>query len=286
MRDAGFIITVAAMTKIEPKVQLPSIGFGTVHLDGAAGVEAMTSAIKTGYRLIDTAYNYENEGAVGVALRESGVPRDELFVTSKLPGRFHEFDLARPRIEESLYRLSLDHLDLLLIHWPNPSKDLYVQAWQALIDARDRGLVRHIGVSNFLPEHVERLENETGELPAVNQIELHPYFPQVEQVEWHDARGIVTEAWSPLSNGRGLVKEPLLAEIGQRHGVGAGEIALAWHHARGIVPVPRSTNPERQKSNLEAVNIQLSPEEIESITALGRPDGRIKDQDPAHYEEF
>ena len=286
MRDAGFIITVAAMTKIEPKVQLPSIGFGTVHLDGAAGVEAMTSAIKTGYRLIDTAYNYENEGAVGVALRESGVPRDELFVTSKLPGRFHEFELARPRIEESLYRLSLDHLDLLLIHWPNPSKDLYVQAWQALIDARDRGLARHIGVSNFLPEHIERLENETGELPAVNQIELHPYFPQVEQVEWHDARGIVTEAWSPLSNGRGLVEEPLLAEIGQRHGVDAGEVALAWHHARGIVPIPRSTNPERQKSNLEAVNIQLSTEEIESITALGRPDGRIKDQDPAHYEEF
>ncbi|MDN5707249.1 MAG: aldo/keto reductase [Corynebacterium casei] len=274
------------MTKIEPKVQLPSIGFGTVHLDGAAGVEAMTSAIKTGYRLIDTAYNYENEGAVGVALRKSGVPRDELIVTSKLPGRFHKFELGRPRIEESLYRLSLDYLDLLLIHWPNPSQDLYVEAWQALIDARDRGLVRHIGVSNFLPEHMERLEKETGELPAVNQVELHPYFPQVELVEWHDAHGIITEAWSPLSNGRGLVEEPLLAEIGQNHGVGGGEVALAWHHARGIVPIPRSTKPERQKSNLDAVNIELSAEEIESITALGRPNGRIKDQDPAVYEEF
>ena len=270
----------------EPLISLPPIGFGTVHLDGAAGVEAMVSAIQTGYRLIDTAYNYENEGAVGVAIRDSGVLRDDLIITSKLPGRFHQFDLARPRIEESLYRLGLDHIDLLLIHWPNPSKDLYVEAWQALIDARDRGLVRHIGVSNFLPEHIERLEAETGELPAVNQIELHPYFPQVEQVEWHRARGIVTEAWSPLSNGRGLVREPLLTEIGQRYGVGGGEVALAWHHARGIVPIPRSTKPERQKSNLEAVNITLTEDELSAITALGRADGRIKDQDPAVYEEF
>lgn len=274
------------MTSKESALSLPPIGFGTVHLDGAAGVESMTSAIQTGYRLIDTAYNYENEGAVGVALRESGVPRDELIVTSKLPGRFHKFDLARPRIEESLYRLSVDYLDLLLIHWPNPSQDLYVEAWQALIDARDRGLVRHIGVSNFLPEHIERLEKETGELPAVNQVELHPYFPQVEQVKWHDERGIITEAWSPLSNGRGLVEEPVLVEIGKNHGVGGGEVALAWHHARGIVPIPRSTNPERQKSNLDAVNIELSADEIDAITALGRPDGRIKGQDPAVYEEF
>ncbi|EEW50203.1 oxidoreductase, aldo/keto reductase family protein [Corynebacterium efficiens YS-314] len=280
----GSWVRLAAMTT--PLIDLPPIGFGTVHLDGAAGVQAMVSAIRTGYRLIDTAYNYENEGAVGVAIRESGVPREELIVTSKLPGRFHEFELARPRIEESLYRLGLDHIDLLLIHWPNPNRDLYVQAWQALIDARDRGLVRHIGVSNFLPEHIDRLEAETGELPVVNQIELHPYFPQVEQVEWHNARGIVTEAWSPLSNGRGLVDEPLLTDIGRRYGVGGGEVALAWHHARGIVPIPRSTNPERQKSNLEAVHLTLSDEEVSAITALGRPDGRIKDQDPAVYEEF
>lgn len=274
------------MATQENALSLPDIGFGTVHLDGAAGVEAMTSAIQTGYRLIDTAYNYENEGAVGVALRESGVPREELIVTSKLPGRFHEFDKAGPRIEESLYRLSVDYLDLLLIHWPNPSKDLYVEAWQALIDARDRGLVRHIGVSNFLPEHIERLEKETGELPVVNQIELHPYFPQVEQVEWHDTRGIKTEAWSPLSNGRGLVEEQVLVDIGNNHGVGAGEVALAWHHSRGIIPIPRSTNPQRQKSNLEAVKLTLSAEEISAINDLGRPDGRIKDQDPAVYEEF
>lgn len=280
--------TLGRMTSTiqNPRIELPPIGFGTVHLDGAAGVEAMTSAISTGYRLIDTAYNYENEGAVGVALQKSGVPREELIVTSKLPGRFHEFEKARPRIEESLFRLSVDYLDLLLIHWPNPAQDLYVEAWQALIDARDRGLVRHIGVSNFLPEHMERLEQETGELPAVNQVELHPYFPQVDLVEWHNERGIVTEAWSPLSNGRGLVEEPVLKEIGQRHGAGGGEAALAWHAARGIVPIPRSTNPGRQKSNLEAVNITLDHDDIQVISALGRPDGRIKDQDPRTYEEF
>lgn len=267
-------------------LSLPDIGFGTVHLDGAAGVEAITSAIHTGYRLIDTAYNYENEGAVGVALRQSGVPREDLFVTSKLAGRYQARELGRPRIEESLYRLNVDYLDLLLIHWPNPRKNLYVEAWQTLIEARDAGLVHHIGVSNFLPEHIQRLERETGELPAVNQIELHPYFPQVEQVDFHQEHGIATEAWSPLSSGRGLVEEPLLIDIGQRHGIGAGEVALAWHHSRGIIPIPRSSNPGRQRSNLESITIKLSDEETRAITALGRPDGRIKDQDPAVYEEF
>ncbi|ALC05020.1 2,5-diketo-D-gluconic acid reductase B [Corynebacterium deserti GIMN1.010] len=267
-------------------LSLPPIGFGTVHLDGAPGVDAIKAAIDAGYRLIDTAYNYENEGAVGKAVRESGVPREDLIVTSKLPGRFHARDLGRVRIEESLYRLGLDYIDLLLIHWPNPSKDLYVEAWETLIEVRDAGLVKHIGVSNFLPNHIDRLQRETGELPAVNQIELHPYFPQVDQVNFHEELGIITEAWSPLSNGRGLVEEPLLKEIGQRYGVGGGEVALAWHHARGIVPIPRSTNPQRQRSNLEAVTITLNDEEIQAITALGKRDGRIKDQDPAVYEEF
>lgn len=190
-------------------LSLPPIGFGTVHLDGAPGVEAIATAIDAGYRLIDTAYNYENEGTVGKAVRESGVPREELIVTSKLPGRFHARDLGRVRIEESLYRLNLDYIDLLLIHWPNPSKDLYVEAWETLIEVRDAGLVKHIGVSNFLPNHIDRLRRETGELPAVNQIELHPYFPQVEQVDFHDELGIITEAWSPLSNGRGLVERAI-----------------------------------------------------------------------------
>ncbi|ANE03224.1 aldo/keto reductase [Corynebacterium crudilactis] len=267
-------------------LKLPPIGFGTVHLDGAPGVKAISSAIDAGYRLIDTAYNYENEGTVGKALQESGVPREELIVTSKLPGRFHARDLGRVRIEESLYRLDLDYIDLLLIHWPNPSKDLYVEAWETLLEVRDAGLVKNIGVSNFLPEHINRLQRETGELPAVNQIELHPYFPQVEQVKFHDELGIITEAWSPLSNGRGLVDEPLLKEIGARYGVGGGEVALAWHHARGIVPIPRSTNRDRQRSNLEALKISLIDEDVQAITALGKENGRIKNQDPAVYEEF
>lgn len=267
-------------------IKLPPIGFGTVHLDGAPGVDSIVSAIDAGYRLIDTAYNYENEGTVGKALKDSGVAREELIVTSKLPGRFHARDLGRVRIEESLYRLNLDYIDLLLIHWPNPSKDLYVEAWETLIEVRDAGLVKHIGVSNFLPEHINRLKAETGELPAVNQIELHPYFPQIEQVKFHDEHGITTEAWSPLSNGRGLVDEEVLKEIGERYGVGGGEIALAWHHARGIVPIPRSTKPARQRSNLEAVQISLNYEEVQRINALAKENGRIKRQDPAVYEEF
>ena len=157
---------------------LPAIGFGTYRLNGSAGVASIVSGIKTGYRLLDSAFNYENEGAVGEAIRRAGVPREELRVISKLPGRHHRFDEAITTIEESLYRAQLDYYDLYLIHWPNPSKGLYTEAWQAFVEARTRGLIRSIGVCNFLPEHLEKIIDETGETPSVNQVELHPYFPQ------------------------------------------------------------------------------------------------------------
>ena len=157
---------------------LPVIGLGTYGLNGNDGANAITNAIDIGYRLIDTAYNYENEGTVGEAVRRSSVPREELRITSKLPGRYQTSDKAMPTIQESLYRANLDYYDLYLIHWPNPIQDHYVEAWQALIDAKQRGLIRSIGVCNFLPEHIERLEKETGVKPSINQIELHPYFNQ------------------------------------------------------------------------------------------------------------
>ncbi|CAG7844045.1 2,5-diketo-D-gluconic acid reductase B [Pseudoclavibacter triregionum] len=271
-------------------LDLPAVGFGTYTLKGEAGADAVAGAIERGYRLIDSAFNYENEGAVGKGVREglkrAGIDRDELIVTSKLPGRRHAKDEARVTIEESLLRTGLDRLDLYLIHWPNPAVDRYVEAWEALLEARERGLVREVGVCNFLPEHLERLERETGVLPAVNQIELHPRFPQAEQLAWHEARGIATEAWSPLARGREVLERPEVTAIAERLGVAPGQVVLAWHVARGVVPIPKSSSPERQAENLAAAGIRLSEEDVAAITAIGRPDGRLKDQDPARYEEM
>src|SRR6478752_4591271 len=180
-------------------VSLPVIGLGTYTLKGNEGANAIQSAIELGYRLIDSAYNYENEGTVGAALRRSSVPRDQLRITSKLPGRYQEYDKAVATIQESLYRANLDYYDLYLIHWPNPKQGHYVEAWQALIDAKKWGLIRSIGVCNFLPEHIDTLVKETGVKPSINQIELHPFFNQAEQRKWHEVNDIKTESWSPLA---------------------------------------------------------------------------------------
>lgn len=266
--------------------QLPAVGFGTYRLNGSEGAETIAQALRHGYRLLDSAFNYENEGAVGRAVRLSGVPRESIGITSKLPGRHHRFDEALAAIEESVFRTGLDRIDLYLIHWPNPRQGLYVQAWRALIEARQRGWVKAIGVSNFLPEHLERLRQETGVLPVVNQIEMHPYFPQVEQRAWHQAHGIVTEAWSPLGRANQLLQEPLLAAIAQRHGRSVGQIILRWHVQLGAVPLPKAASDERQLENLALFDFSLSDADMAQIATLARPDGRTHNQDPAVYEEF
>ena len=265
---------------------LPAMGLGTYRLAGAAGAAAVTRAIAAGYRLIDSAFSYENEGAVGRGVRESNVPRSSLIVTSKLPGRHHERAAALETIEESVFRTGLDAIDLYLIHWPNPRADRYVEAWGALIEARERGLVRHIGVSNFLPEHLERLERETGVRPVVNQIELHPFFPQEEAVAAHRELGILTEAWSPVGRAGEVTGHPVITGIAAAHGVTPVQTILAWHVARAVVPLPKSQDALRQRENLAAPDVALTSDEVAAITALGRPDGRLRDLDPAHYEEF
>ncbi|MEU7678696.1 aldo/keto reductase [Micromonospora taraxaci] len=265
---------------------LPAIGLGTYQLNGSAGVDAIGHAIRAGYRLLDSAVNYENEGAVGRAARSAGDVRDELIVTSKLPGRHHRYDEALTTVEESVFRTGLDHVDLYLIHWPNPSQDLYVQAWRALIEARERGLVRHIGLSNFLPEHIERLVAETGVAPVVNQIEVHPYFPQQEALDYHREQGILVQGWSPLGHGNDLKQHPVIVEIANAHGVSPAQTILAWHVARQVIPLPKAASPQRQTENLDVFGITLTDAQVEAITALGRPDGRLSDQDPAVYEEF
>lgn len=265
--------------------QLPAIGLGTYGLRGDAGSDAVAAAIGAGYRLIDSAFNYENEGAVGRGVAASGADRSEVIVTTKLPGRHHATAKARTSIEESRSRLGLETTDLHLIHWPNPSQDEYVEAWQALVDAQQRGVVRQIGVSNFLPEHLERIERETGVRPVVNQIEVHPYFAQTEQLAYHREHGILTQAWSPLGKGSALLSEPVVVEVAAAHGISAAQAVLAWHVARETVAIPKATSLEHQTANLAAGSVALDAAEVEAITALGRQDGRLFGADPRTHEE-
>ena len=274
-------------------LSLPEIGLGTYKMQGQTGADSVAAGIRAGYRLIDTAYNYENEGAVGAGIRAAtgtdasapAISRDEVIVTSKLPGRYQRHDDAVASVEESLFRLGLDRIDLHLIHWPNPKQGHYVEAFETLLELRERGLIRHVGVCNFLPEHLEAVHAATGEYPVVNQIELHPHFPQAEAVAVHRELGIVTQAWSPLLRGA-VLEEPVIADIADAHSATAGQVVLAWHRGRGVLAIPKASSEDRQRENLDSLNISLSAEEIEAITALGRPDGRRKNQDPAVYEEF
>lgn len=264
---------------------LPALGFGTYALNGDAGADSVATAIGAGYRLLDSAFNYENEGSVGRGVRAADVDRAEIIITTKLPGRHHPREKARASIEESRSRLGVDAIDLHLIHWPNPHQDEYVQAWEALVEAQQRGTVSQIGVSNFLPEHLERIERETGVRPVVNQIEVHPYFPQDEQLAYHREHGIITEAWSPLGRAKELIQERVIGEVAAAHGISPAQTVLAWHVARETVAIPKASSLEHQASNLAAGEIVLAASEVEAITALGRPDGRLFDADPATHEE-
>ena len=265
---------------------LPAVGFGTYPLRGQDGIDAIVSALRVGYRLLDTAVNYGNEEEVGEAVRRSGVPRDEVLVTSKIPGRHHGYDDAIRSTKESLHRLGLDYLDLHLIHWPNPRVGKYVEAWRALVDLRKQGLVRSIGVSNFTEEHLNRIMEATGVTPAVNQIELHPYFPQAEMRAVHERLGIRTEAWSPMGKRQAPFDEPPVADAARRHGVTPGQVILRWHLELGNLPIPKSATPERQRQNLDLDGFELTDDEVAAITALGRPDGRLFGGDPDTHEEM
>ncbi len=265
---------------------LPAIGFGTYPLRGDAGIEAVRSALELGYRLIDTAVNYENEVEVGEALRRSGLPRDQVQITSKLPGRDHGYDDAVASVRGSLQRLGLDYLDLHLIHWPNPSVDKYVQAWQALVDLREQGLVRSIGVSNFTQAHLERIIEATGVTPAVNQIEMHPRFPQAHMRAVHERLGIVTQAWSPMGKARAPLTEPVVVGAAERLGVTAGQVILRWHIQLGSLPVPKSATPSRQRENLDVFDFELLDDEVEAISGLAEDQGRLFGGDPDSHEEM
>ncbi|MCP9312574.1 aldo/keto reductase [Liquorilactobacillus satsumensis] len=265
---------------------IPTVGLGTYQIRGGAGIDQVLAAIQDGYRLLDTSTNYDSEGIVGEAIRRSGIPRAEFFVTSKLPGKYHHYDDALMMLQESLCRMGLSYFDLYLIHWPLPKRGLYVEAWKALITAQKLGLCRSIGVSNFEPAHLDKLISETGVIPAVNQIEVHPYWVQEERLAEDKKRGILTEAWSPLGRGSAALQEPLLKELAQKYHKGVGQIILRWHTQRGIVPLPKSSKLIHQRENLALFDFTLTAAEIAQINTLNRADGRVDDQDPNEYEEF
>ena len=263
---------------------LPAIGLGTYGLRGDAGVASVLSALDSGYRLLDTALNYENEREVGQAVRTTSIPRDEIVVTTKLPGRHHGFDETLASFDESLGNLGLDYVDLYLIHWPLPRVNKFVDSWRAMIQLRDAGLVRSIGVSNFTAEHIVRLLAETGVPPAVNQIELHPRFPQLAMREFDGAHGVVTESWSPLADRGELASDAAVVAIADAHDVTPTQVVLRWHIQLGAVPIPKSADVARQRENIDVFDFELTQHEMDSISSL--ESGRLWDADPDTHEEF
>lgn len=253
--------------------EIPMVGLGTWPMDDAESRRVVADAIAAGYRHIDTAENYGNERGVGEGVRDSGIDRAEVWVTTKFNRAWHGVDLAAQAVERNLERLGLDYLDLVLIHWPNPEQDRYVEAWLGLIQLREQGIVRAIGTSNFKPAHIDRLIAETGVTPEVNQIELHPYFDRPETRAYHAAHGIVTEAWSPLGRDNGLREERLVAELAARYGVTPAQILLAWDVVQGIVTVPKSSDPVRLRRNLDVFGIALTGAEVSALSALTPPAG-------------
>ncbi len=281
--DASTQLTRDSRHTLNDGSTLPVIGFGTYQLTGQEGIGAIGHALDAGYRMLDTAVNYGNETEVGAAVAASGLDRDQVTLVTKIPGRDHR--RAQASLEESLRRLGTDHVDLVLIHWPNPSQNEYEYAWDGLVQARERGLTRSIGVSNFHTHHLDRIIGSVGVTPVVNQIELHPSFAQTEMLEQNAQRGILTEAWSPLGKRAPRYDAAEVAGPAERYGVSPAQVVLRWHLQRGVLPIPKSATPQRQVANLDLFGFALTDDEVAAITDLTRPDGRLFDGDPDHHEE-
>ena len=250
---------------------IPQLGFGVFQIDPGQTAEAVAEALRVGYRHIDTAEMYGNEEGVGEAIRASGIDRSEVFVTSKLNNGFHEPDAARRAFDETLQALGFDYVDLFLIHWPLPTlyDGDYVSTWKALEEFQAEGRSRSIGVSNFQVEHLERLAGEADVVPAVNQIELHPYLLNGEVDSYGREHGIATQAWSPIAQG-GVLDDPVITEIAERLGRTPAQVVLRWHIERGNIVFPKSTTPARMRENFELFDFELGPGDGDKIDALDR----------------
>lgn len=281
-RSVDAMVTIPTVT-LNDGVAFPQLGLGTYNLRGDDGTAAILAAIENGYRLIDTAVNYENEAEVGEAVRRSGI-RDQLLITTKVPGREHGYDETIHSAHASLERLGTDRIDLYLIHWPNPSVDRYVETFRAMIDLQKDGKVGSVGVSNFTEAMLTRLIDETGVTPAVNQVEMHPYFPQAALREFHASHGIRTESWSPLARRSELLSEQVIADVASAHGVTPTQAVLRWHTQLGSTPIPKSATPARQIENADVFGFTLTDAEVQAISGLER--GRLWGGDPDTHEEM
>ncbi|MFI2670252.1 aldo/keto reductase [Streptomyces albidoflavus] len=276
------------MSKVPPiilnnGVQMPQLGFGVWQVPDDEAFTAVGAALDAGYRSIDTAAAYGNEEGTGKAIARSGIPREELFVTTKLWNSDHGYDAALRAFDSSLEKLGLDHVDLYLIHWPLPAKDTAVDTYKALEKIYSEGRARAIGVSNFLPEHLERLIDATSIIPAVNQIELHPHLQQRAAREYHAEQGITTEAWSPLGQGKGLLEVPAVVAIARKHNVTPAQVVLRWHVQLGNVAIPKSVTPSRIVENIDVFSFELDEEDMAAIRALN--EDRRLGPDPAEFNE-
>ena len=273
-------IPLAPRLSLADGASIPQLGYGLYKVPATDAARLCLDAIAIGYRHLDTAAFYGNERAVGEAVRAASVPRDELFVTSKVWKDDNGFEAALRAFDASMTRLGLDSLDLYLIHWPVPSSDRYVDTWRALIRLQEEGRVRSIGVANFHTHHLERIIGETGVAPVVNQVELHPWLPQAELRAFDAARGIRTEAWSPLARGR-VLGTPLLDDLAAKHGRTPAQVVLRWHVQLGNIVIPKASSPERLADNLDVFGFELDADDLAALAALetGERTGRDPDDD-------
>ena len=261
------------MSKVPPiilnnGVEMPQLGFGVWQVPDDEAERAVATALEAGYRSVDTAAIYGNEEGTGRAIAASGVPREDVFVTTKLHNRDQGYDSTLRAFDVSLGKLGLEYVDLYLIHWPTPARDKYVDTYKAFEKLHADGRIRAIGVSNFEPEHLRRLIEETSVVPAVDQIELHPHLQQHAAREFHAEQGIATEAWSPLGSGKGLLEVPAIVAIAQKHGRTPAQIVLRWHLQIGNIVIPKSVTPSRIRENIEVFDFSLDTEDLAAISAL------------------
>jgi 2,5-diketo-D-gluconate reductase A len=274
-------VNVAPTTKLTHGARIPMLGLGTWPMDDDEATRVVAEAVRIGYRLFDTAENYRNERGVGAGLRASGVPREELFVTTKFNARWHGRDLVRQALEGSVQRLGVDYVDLLLIHWPNPGQDRYVDAWRGLVDLLEDGTLKALGVSNFKPAHLERLRQETGVLPDVNQIQLSPASARGTARAYHAEHGILTQSWSPLGGerDRNLLSDPVIVGISRRRGQTPAQVVLRWHVQLGLCAIPKTSTTDRLPDNLDVFDWELTEEDMSALSTLDKGESVVVDSD-------
>ena len=265
--------------KLNDAATIPQIGLGVWQVDPDITAKVVRWGIEAGYRLIDTAEGYRNEEGVGEAIRAAGVPRSELFITSKLRNGAHQRDAALRAFDDTMQKLGIDRIDLFLIHWPVPAQDKYVEAWKTLVELQKAGRIKSVGVSNFNQDHLERIIGETGVTPVVNQIELHPRFQQRDKRDFHKKHNIHIESWSPLGSGR-LLSDPTLEKLAKKHGKSVAQVTIRWHLQEGLIVIPKSIHQERIAGNFDVFDFELDAQDMQTIRGLDSADGRTG-PDPA-----